>query len=107
MLKFLMGSQSTFCLGLTKQDVAFFAICKLFKQASDANSAASVEERRSVRVDKKKKVVRRWASSDVKALKMHSKARTPVEKVAKATKRTVGALRVKASQLGIGLGHRR
>lgn len=61
-----------------------------------------------MRAAKKKKILRRdWTSSDVKTLKMHSKARTPVEKVAKATKRTVGALRVKASQLGIGLGHRR
>ena len=57
---------------------------------------------------KTKKIVRReWTASDVKTLKMHSKARTPVDKVARATKRTVSALRVKASQLGIGLGHQR
>ena len=57
---------------------------------------------------KMKKIVRReWTSSDVKILKMHSKAKTPIDKISKATKRTIGALRVKASQLGIGLGHQR
>jgi len=62
-----------------------------------------------VRTTKKmKKIVRReWTSSDVKILKMHSKAKTPIDKISKATKRTIGALRVKASQLGIGLGHQR
>jgi hypothetical protein len=61
-----------------------------------------------VRTAKKNKALRReWTAADLKALKMHSKARTPVEKVAEATKRTIGALRVKASQLGIGLGHQR
>jgi hypothetical protein len=33
--------------------------------------------------------------------------RTPVKKVAKALKRTVGALRQKALSLGLPLGHRR
>src|SRR5450759_2868079 len=37
----------------------------------------------------------------------HSKARTPVDKIAKLTKRTVGSLRQKALKLGIGLGHQR
>jgi hypothetical protein len=58
-------------------------------------------------VTKKKTLRREWTAADVKILKMHSKARTPVEKVSKATKRTIGALRVKASQMGIGLGHQR
>jgi hypothetical protein len=40
-------------------------------------------------------------------LKAHSKARTPVVKIAKMTKRTEGALRQKAIVLGIGLGHQR
>ncbi|TFW60145.1 hypothetical protein CT676_16000 [Bradyrhizobium sp. MOS001] len=39
--------------------------------------------------------------------KAHSKARTPVVKIAKMTKRTAGALRQKALSLGIGLGHQR
>jgi hypothetical protein len=48
-----------------------------------------------------------WSNSDIKALKAHSKARTPVIKISKETKRTVGSLRQKALSLGIGLGHQR
>jgi hypothetical protein len=56
----------------------------------------------------KKRVKRReWTKNDIKELKAHSKARTPVVKIAKTTKRTVGALRQKALQLGFGLGHQR
>jgi hypothetical protein len=56
----------------------------------------------------KKRVTRReWTKDDIKELKAHSKARTPVIKIAKITKRTVGALRQKALHLGIGLGHQR
>jgi len=40
-------------------------------------------------------------------LRAHSKARTPVKKIAKLTKRTEAALRAKANTLGIGLGHQR
>lgn len=50
---------------------------------------------------------REWTKTDLKELKAHSKARTPVDKISKSTKRTVGALRAKAFQLGIGLGHQR
>ena len=40
-------------------------------------------------------------------LRKHSKARTPVTKISKKMKRTVGALRQQALKLGIGLGHQR
>ena len=50
---------------------------------------------------------REWTRADLKELKDHSKARTPVVKIAKLTKRSVGALRQKALHLGLGLGHRR
>ena len=57
---------------------------------------------------KAKKVMRReWTKEDIKELKTHSKAKTPVVKISKATKRTIGALRAKAVVLGIGLGHQR
>ncbi|MGY4332960.1 hypothetical protein ACVWWG_007377 [Bradyrhizobium sp. LB7.2] len=57
---------------------------------------------------KTKKTVRReWTKEDIKDLKAHSKARTPVVNISKATKRTVGSLRQKALYLGIGLGHQR
>ena len=56
----------------------------------------------------KKKIIRRaYSRADVKELRAHSKARTPVDKIAKLTRRTVGSLRQKALKLGIGLGHQR
>jgi hypothetical protein len=56
----------------------------------------------------KKKIVRKeYSASDVKLLKAHSKARTPVLKLAKLMKRSEGSLRQKALTLGIGLGHQR
>ncbi len=55
-----------------------------------------------------KKVVRReYTKEDVKELRAHSKARTPVAKIVKLTKRTEGSLRQKAQKLGIRLGHLR
>lgn len=57
---------------------------------------------------KAKKIARRpYSKADIKELRAHSKSRTPVEKIAKLTKRTVGSLRQKAMKLGIGLGHQR
>jgi hypothetical protein len=50
---------------------------------------------------------RPWSKEDVKELKSHLKARTPVAKIAKTMKRTEGALRLKAGMIGIGLGHDR
>ncbi|MEJ0049984.1 MAG: hypothetical protein WDN02_03075 [Methylovirgula sp.] len=51
-----------------------------------------------------RRVIKPWTKDDVRSLKAHSKARTPVEKVSKQMKRTVGALRRRAGILGIGLG---
>ena len=48
-----------------------------------------------------------YTASDIKLLKQHSKAMTPVSKIAKQMKRSVGSLRQKALKLGIGLGHQR
>jgi len=56
----------------------------------------------------KKKIVRReYTKADVKELRAHSKAKTPIAKIMKLTKRTEGSLRQKAIKLGIRLGHRR
>jgi hypothetical protein len=46
-------------------------------------------------------------NEDVRELKAHSRARTPLTVIAKKMKRTQGALRRKAGILGIGLGHSR
>ena len=60
-------------------------------------------------MSKAKKIVmrREYTNADVKELRAHSKARTPVAKIAKLTKRIEGSLRQKAIKLGIRLGHRR
>jgi hypothetical protein len=56
----------------------------------------------------KKKIVRReYTKAEVKELRAHSKARTPVSKLMKLMKRSEGSLRQKALTLGIGLGHQR
>ena len=51
--------------------------------------------------------IRAWSKSDHRELKRHSKAKTRVSVISRAMKRTVGALRLKAGKLGIGLGHQR
>ncbi|KJC62055.1 hypothetical protein UP10_01310 [Bradyrhizobium sp. LTSPM299] len=64
--------------------------------------------KKTKKMAKTKKIVRReYTKADVKELREHSKAKTPVVKIAKLTKRSVGSLRQKALKLGIRLGHRR
>ena len=56
-----------------------------------------------------KRKLRAWTKKDIAELKAHSKARTPVSKISKVMKRTVGALRQKAGIVGIsgwGIGVR-
>ena len=58
--------------------------------------------------EKKKRPARKpYTVSDVKLLRRHSKARTPVSKIAKLMRRSEGSLRQKALTLAIGLGHLR
>jgi hypothetical protein len=55
-----------------------------------------------------KKLHRRaWTNDDHRELKRHSKAKTPVARISRVMKRSIGALRQQARKLGIGLGHRR
>jgi hypothetical protein len=57
---------------------------------------------------KKRALVRReYTKADVKELRGYSKAKTPVARIVKLTKRTEGSLRQKALKLGLSLGHRR
>jgi hypothetical protein len=55
----------------------------------------------------KKPMRREYTKVDVKELRAHSKAKTPVDKIAKLTRRSVGSLCQKALKLGFGLGHQR
>jgi hypothetical protein len=61
----------------------------------------------SVVAKKKTGHVTPWTNEDLRQLRAYSKAGTPLMEIAKKMKRTEGALRQKASFLGIGLGHRR
>ena len=54
-----------------------------------------------------RRAIKPWTKEDVRTLKAHSKARTPVPKLSKVMKRTEGALRRRAGILGLGLGHMR
>jgi hypothetical protein len=69
--------------------------------------AFQTQEYKLAKKSKKKIARREYSKADVRELRAHSKARTPVDKIAKLTKRTVGSLRQKAVKLGIGLGHQR
>jgi hypothetical protein len=50
---------------------------------------------------------RPWSKQDVRELRAHSRSKSPVKKIARAMKRTAGALRQKAHDLSLSLGHRR
>jgi hypothetical protein len=53
---------------------------------------------------KKKKVIRRtWTKDDLRLLKSMAKDKQGVKKIAKASKRTIGATTVKAQKLGVSL----
>ena len=66
----------------------------------------ALPQTRSYQLDKKTKRVA-WTKRLHAELRKHSKARTPVAKISKQMKRTVGALRQQALKLRIGLGHQR
>jgi hypothetical protein len=87
--------------------VAKKAKAKTAKTAAKSKKAKTVAKT-ATKAAKKTKITRReYTKDDIKELRAHSKARTPVAQIAKMTKRTVGSLRQKALKLGIGLGHQR
>lgn len=61
--------------------------------------------KKSKKAAKKTRVL--FTKDDLKTLRAHSKAKTPVLKIAKLMKRTVGSLRQKALKLGFGIGGQR
>ena len=75
---------------------------KALKAVKNAKIVKAAKPAKSAR-----RAVKPWTKEDVRTLKAHSKARTPVIKVSRVMKRTVGALRRRAGILGLGLGHRR
>jgi hypothetical protein len=78
------------------------------KQIPYATTPFQNQEQKLAKKSKKKIARREYSKADVRELRAHSKARTPVDKIAKVDQeRTVGALRQKALKLGIRLGHQR
>jgi len=55
----------------------------------------------------KKRTIKFYTNEDLKTLKAHSKAKTPVDRIAKLMKRSGPSLRQKVRLLGLSLGHRR
>jgi len=55
----------------------------------------------------KRRAYKVWTKDDLKALRQHSRAKTPVAKIAKELKRTEATIRMKAYQLGFSVGHRK
>ena len=56
---------------------------------------------------RKKRSYKTWSADDLKLLRQHSRAKTPVAKMSKQMRRTEATIRMKAYQLGLSVGHRR
>jgi hypothetical protein len=54
----------------------------------------------------KKKTRREWTSGDIRGLKSLARMKTPAPRIARQLKRTEGATRQKAFQLGVSLDSR-
>ena len=83
------------------------ASMRLCKYVHSRIEELKVAKKANKTATKKKPVRRDYTKADVKELRAHSKAKTPVAKIAKLTKRSEGSLRQKALKLGIRLGHQR
>ena len=80
---------------------------KATKAAKTTKAAKPTKVGKPAKAAAKKVSRKEYTADDIKLLKQHSKAKTPVDKLAKLMKRTEGSLRQKALKLGIGLGHQR
>jgi hypothetical protein len=71
------------------------------------STAVNFVEHKVAKAKKKKRTRNLYTADDIKLLKQHSRAKTPVAKIARQMKRSEGSLRQKALALGLGLGHQR
>ena len=72
-----------------------------------AKKKKSAKKTTAKKTTAKRTTVRRaWTSSDVRELKSLAKKKAGVARIAKALKRTAGAIAVKAHQLGVSLDTR-
>jgi hypothetical protein len=58
-------------------------------------------------VKRTKRTRKEWTKGDLKSLKQYSREKLPVKKISKLLRRSEVALRTKAHDMGIALGHRR
>jgi hypothetical protein len=58
-------------------------------------------------VKRTKRTRKEWTKDDLRSLKQYSREKLPVKKISRLLRRTEGALRTKAHDMGIALGHRR
>jgi hypothetical protein len=58
-------------------------------------------------VKRTKRTRKEWTKGDLQLLKQYSRKKLPVKKISRLLRRTEGALRTKAHDMGIPLGHRR
>jgi hypothetical protein len=66
-----------------------------------------IGERTKMAKTTKRSKRREWTKENMRELKAHSRSKTPVAEISKLTKRTEGALRQRAFQMGLSLGHQR
>jgi hypothetical protein len=82
-------------------------MAKKVSRKAGKKSSPPPRRKAAARATAKRRVRVAYSKADVKELKGHSKAKTPLKVIAKTMKRTEGSLRQKAMVLGIPLGHRR
>ncbi len=90
-----------------KAKVTVAKTAKTKRSAKTTKTAKAMKSAKTQARGSRKAARRPYSKADIKELRAHSKARTPVATIARLTKRTVGSLRQKAMKLGIGLGHQR
>jgi len=56
---------------------------------------------------RKRRAYKVWTTDDLKTLRQHSRAKTPVAKISKLLKRTEATIRMKAYALSLSVGHHR
>jgi hypothetical protein len=79
---------------------------KSTKRASAAKRKKAAGVKAAAPKKAKSRKIVAWTKADLADLRKHSKAKTPIAKVAKAMKRTPSALRQKARALGVKIGER-
>jgi hypothetical protein len=105
--KFLETNLRRFDLNQCDLNTAELVIAFAFRRPNEFSLHRRNNGKENRKENAKKRTRNLYTKAEVKELRAHSKARTPVKKIVKAMKRSEGSLRQKALALGIGLGHLR